>query len=240
MTSQEPPTDRDWRKPNASSRRDGAVLTARPPSTRLIRAQEFVPGPIRLRVAPILRFQGYRNIERVARPIREAAEEMVAIAEQLVDPRIVFVRRLIERVDGEMLALREGPTFRGRCFGTHLSQAREAVCFLATIGPALDERVAGLADAGDLLEALFLDAAGWLAIEGALRAFRVDLAWRVHRDGLRLSPRLGPGFLDWSLTEQVQFFSAFHGVSVPVTVSEYCVMTPKKSISGLFGLIRAD
>lgn len=240
MTSQEPPTDQDWGKPDTLCRRDGVVLTARPPSIRSIRAQEFVPGPIRLRVAPILRFQGYRNIDRVARPIREAAEEMVTVAEQLVDPRIVFARRLIERVDGEMLVLQEGPTFHGRCFDTHLSRAREAVCFLATIGPALDERVSGLADAGDLLEALLLDTAGWLAIEGALRAFRVDLASRVHPDRLRLSPRLGPGFLDWSLTEQVQFFSVFNGMSVPVTVSEYCVMTPKKSISGLFGLIRVD
>jgi hypothetical protein len=203
-------------------------------------AQEFVPGPIHLDVMPMFRFQGYRNIAQVAPPILEAAGEMVAIAEKLIDPRVVFVRRMIERVDSEMLTLREGPTFHGRCFATHLSEAREAVCFLATIGPALEERVSELADAGDLLEALFLDVAGWLAIEGTLRAFRAHLASRVHPDRLRLSPRLGPGFLDWSLAEQVQLFSAFHGVPVPVTVSEYCVMTPQKSISGLFGLVRVS
>lgn len=202
--------------------------------------QEFVPGPLRLKVVPILRFQGYRNIDKVAPAIRAAADEMVAIADTLADPRVAFVRRPIERVDTETLTLRQGPVFHGSCFGKHLPRAEEVVCFVATLGPALDDRVTELADAGDLLEAVFLEAAGWLAVEGTLRAFRVDLASRVHRDGLKLSPRLGPGFLDWSLTEQVQFFSAFDGGPLPVAVSEDCVMTPKKSISGLFGLLRAD
>ena len=199
--------------------------------------EEFVPAPIRLKVEPILRFQRYRNIDDVAPPIRQAAVEMLALAEKLADPRVVFVRRRIERVDGEQLALDGGPIFHGRCFATHLSQAREAICFLATLGPALDERVSEMAEEGGLLEALFLDTAGWLAIEEALRTFRAHLAGRVRPDRLRLSPRLGPGYLDWPLAEQKRFFSAFDGGPVPVTLSEYCVMTPQKSLSGLFGLI---
>ena len=204
-----------------------------------MRAQEFVPGPVELTVFPILRFQGYRTIEQVAPPIREAAQDMIAVADSLVDPRVVFVRGGIDRVDRDTLTLAGGPTFHGRCFTTHLSHAREAVCFVATLGPALDERVIALADAGDLLEAVFLEAAGWLAIERVLRAFRVHLGAEAHPARQRLSPRLGPGFLDWALTEQQAFFSVFRGARLPVSVSEYSVMTPKKSISGLFGLLPA-
>ena len=40
-------------------------------------------------------------------------------------------------------------------------------------------------------------------------------------------------------TEQPKLFSVFEGAPLPVTLSEYCVVTPKKSISGLFGLIPA-
>lgn len=203
-------------------------------------AQEFVPDPIRLTVFPILRFQGYRTIEQPAPPIRAAAQDMIAAAENLIDPRVAFVRREVERVDPETLTLTDGPTFHGRCFVTHLSHALEAVCFVATLGPALDERVTALADADDLLEAVFLEAAGWLAIEKLLRAFRGHLRARVRPTRQRLSPRLGPGFLDWALTEQPALFSVFRGASLPVSVSEYCVMTPKKSISGLFGLLPLD
>ena len=75
------------------------------------------------------------------------------------------------------------------------------------------------------------------AIEDALRAFRLHLRDRVRSLRLRLSPRLGPGYLDWPLEEQARLFGLFAGESIPVTLSEYCVMTPKKSISGLFGLL---
>lgn len=202
--------------------------------------QEFVPEPLCLKAAPILRFHGYRNLERVAPAILEAAQVMVDAAEKLVDPRAVFVRRPVERVGAETLELQDGPTFRGSCFGKHLCHSREVVCFLVTMGPALDERVTELADGGDLLEAVFLEAAGWLAIEGTLRALRSHLGASVRAERLRLSPRLAPGFLDWALTEQLQFFSAFDDAPLPVSVNEYCVMTPKKSVSGLFGLIPAE
>jgi hypothetical protein len=201
-------------------------------------AQEFVPEPIRLTVFPVLRFQGYRTIEQPAAPIRDAAQAMIEAAEKLIDPRVAFITRDVERLGAESLTLSSGPTFHGRCFATHLPRARQVVCFVATLGPALDERVTGLADADDLLEAVFLEAAGWLAIEKLLRAFRGSLGARV-RPRQRLSPRLGPGFLDWPLTEQPALFSSFGDAPLPVSVSEYCVMTPKKSISGIFGLLPA-
>jgi hypothetical protein len=202
--------------------------------------QGFLPEPLSLAVLPILRFHGYRAIERVAPPILEAAQKMIATAEALVAPQVVFVYRPIEHMDGERLTLRDGPTFHGRCFATHLAGSREALCFLVTMGPALDERVGELADDGDLLEALFLESAGWLAIEKTLRAFRAHLRVRFRPVRLRLSPRLGPGFLDWPLTEQLPFFSVFRDAPLPVSVNEYCVMSPKKSISGLFGLLHDD
>ena len=196
----------------------------------------FPPAP-KLRVEPLLRFQRYRDLDMVAPAIREVAEEMVRIGEKLAAPRVVFMCRLVHDVGPETLVIAEGPTFHGRGFATHLRDARQVVCLLATIGPDLDDRVAQMADGDELLEALFLDTAGWLAIEDALRAFRKHLAARFRPQGLRLSPRLGPGYLDWPLTDQHEFFSIFSKEPVPVELSEHCVMTPKKSISGLFGLL---
>lgn len=202
--------------------------------------EHFAPDPPKLRLEPILRFQRYRTVEQVAVPILEVAREMIALAEKLVDPRFVFVTRSIERVTPEGLGLQGGPRFSGRCFGTHLSRAREAVCFVMTLGPALDERISEMADGDELLEALFLDSAGWLAIEEAVRAFRSHIATRKRGEACRLSPRLAPGYLDWPLTEQAQLFSGFDGISLPVRLSEHSVMTPKKSLSGLFGVIPRD
>jgi hypothetical protein len=202
--------------------------------------ERFAPDPPRLRLEPILRFQRYRTVEQVPGPILEVAREMIALAEKLADPSVAFVTRRVERVAPEGLRLRGGPRFSGRCFGTHLSRAREVVCFVTTLGPTLDERISEMANGNELLEALFLDSAAWLAIEEAVRAFRAHVAARARGEACRLGPRLAPGYLDWPLTEQAQLFSVFDGGPLPVRLSEYSVMTPKKSLSGLFGVIPRD
>ena len=199
--------------------------------------EEFIGPPTRLRVEPVLRFQRYRDLSTVAPAIREIAEEMVRTAEKLATPSIVFLDRQVDLMGPEALTIKDGPTFQGRCFSAHLGDAAEVVCFVATIGPGLDERITELAEGDELLEALFLDTAGWLAVEDALRAFRRHLGARIRPRGLRLSPRLGPGYMDWPLGEQQELFSLFAGAPLPVALSDYSVMTPKKSVSGLFGLV---
>ncbi|MGH7754550.1 MAG: hypothetical protein ACREN5_17225, partial [Gemmatimonadales bacterium] len=154
--------------------------------------ETFVPPRPRLKLEPILRFQRYRDLAQVAPAIRDVAEEMVRVAEKLADPQIVFTLRAVERVALDSLTVKGGVTFHGRCLGTHLGRAREVVCFVATLGPVLDERIDEMAQGDELLEAVFLDTAGWLAIEDALRAFRAHVADRARPRGLRLSPRLGP------------------------------------------------
>lgn len=199
--------------------------------------ERFVPEPPKLRLEPILRVQRYRNLGQVPPVIRDVARDMLRLVETLAAPEVVFLTKPVDRVGSDTLQLVGGPTFHSRCFGTHLGSATEVVCFLCTIGPAVDERVSRMVETDELLEALFVESGGWLAVEDALRKFRGSLAARVRPKGLRLSPRLGPGYVDWPLTEQAELFSLFHGTSLPLSLSEYCVMTPKKSISGLFGLI---
>jgi hypothetical protein len=201
--------------------------------------ERFVPDRPTLRVDPILRFQRYRDLGQVSPVIRQIATDMVHIAEDLAAPEAAFVIRAVDRVTADSATLLDGPTFSGRCFGNHLATATDAVCFVLTVGPAVDERISEMAAGDELLEALFLETAGWLAVEDALRKFRAHLNTRLRPKGRRLTPRLGPGYVDWPLTEQPKLFSVFEAAPLPVSLSEYCVMTPKKSISGLFGLIPA-
>jgi hypothetical protein len=199
----------------------------------------FVPGRPRLPVEPILRFQRYRDVRQVSPAIRDIADDMVRVAERLAEPEVAFVMRAVDRVGTDSLQLLDGPTFFGRCFGVHLTAATDVVCFVLTVGPAIDERIAELTANDELLEALFLESAGWLAVEDALRQFRAHVTAGLRPKRLRLSPRLGPGYVDWALTEQPALFSVFGGGALPVALSEYCVMTPKKSLSGLFGFVPA-
>ena len=201
--------------------------------------EHFVPDSPRLRLEPILRFHRYRNLAEVAPAIRDVAREMLGQIERLAAPECVFLTMSVDRVSDNTLRLVDGPTFHGRCFATHLSAATDVVCVLCTLGPSVDAHVDRLADAGELLEALFAESAAWLAIEDALRKFRGHLSARLRPKARRLSPRLAPGFMDWPLGEQTDLFSMFAGAALPVSLSEYAVMTPKKSVSGLFGVLPA-
>jgi hypothetical protein len=202
-------------------------------------AERFIPSAPKLKLEPLLRFQRYRDLDGVPPAIREVARDMLDLTEKLAAPDVFFMRKPVDSVDRDMLRLVDGPAFRGKCFQTHLADASEVVCFVCTIGAALDERITQMTAADELLEALFVETAGWLAIEDALRKFRSRLTAEVRPKSRRLSPRLAPGFMDWALTEQPELFSVFSGATLPVSLSEYCVMTPKKSISGLFGVLPA-
>jgi hypothetical protein len=116
--------------------------------------------------------------------------------------------------------------------------------FALTVGPRLDARVVELTDAGELLDALLLETAGWLCIEDATRQFKVHLREQANAAGRRITSRMGPGYsykLDgrmcvWPLEEQIALFRLLEGADLPVTVMASCAMQPKMSRSGLFGI----
>lgn len=197
----------------------------------------YRPSRVRLGLASLLRTQGYRDPAQAAPAIRDVAEAMLALADTLIDPAVAYVTRPVESAGGDGLRLAGGPRFRGRCLAAHCAAAREVMCFVATLGPALEVRAGELSDDGQLLEALFLEAAGWLALEDTLRAFRAEQRSRLRPLGLRPGPRLGPGYLDWPLTEQPDLFRLFDAAALPVTLSAHGVMVPRKSLSGLFGIV---
>ena len=197
----------------------------------------LVPERLQLRLEPLLRFHRYHDLKVVTGPIREAAEAMRALAETLATPRAVVVRRRVTHLTDDALALEGGTTLHGHCFAEHVRGAGEVVCFVATVGPALEERARVYQEEGELLEALFLDTAGWLAVQETVRALRGRLAVAARAEGHALSPRLGPGYLDWPLEEQHALFSVFAGHPLPVQLTRDSVMIPQKSLSGLFGMV---
>ncbi|MHA1600248.1 MAG: hypothetical protein ACTSW2_05435, partial [Alphaproteobacteria bacterium] len=105
-----------------------------------------------------------------------------------------------------------------------------------TLGPHLDEAVLKLGTDDNLVTALFLEMAGWLAVERATKQLGEHLWSRAGAEGLRLSRRLAPGYADWSLDEQKPFFDLFAGVDLPLKLLDSSAMIPKKSRSGLYGL----
>ena len=192
----------------------------------------------------MLRIQGYSNVSSVRPAIQRAAEAMAQLAIRLSEPEVAYRSAAVRGIDGGVLEIDSGFRFRCKAFDRTLKGCTEVTLFVLTVGKLLDDHVIKLIEAGDLLEALLLETAGWLCIEDATRQFKTRLRDESLARGCRITSRLGPGYsyrigdetCMWGLEEQATLFAAFRGAELPVSLMASAAMQPKMSRSGLFGV----
>jgi hypothetical protein len=194
----------------------------------------------KLPVEPLLRMQGYRDPARVRPRVRDIAAKAAALAQTLAAPEACYRRVAIRSCTPDSLELDGGVSFHSARFAKVFAGCREVVAFVLTLGPALDAETERMTAADEIVEALFLEMAGWLAVEQATKALALHVAERVRDEGLGPTRRLGPGYVDWPLDEQAGLFALLEAAALPVRLLESCAMIPKKSRSGLYGLRPLD
>jgi len=207
-------------------------------------ARRFRAGPVDVRPERILRIQGYRDMERVRRPIRRAADKAAAIARDITQGEVGFRRIGIASCEGSLLELEGGERFACGAFERFLGDCESVIVFAMTAGEAIDRRIDALMAADDPVVALLLDTAGWLAVESITRQFSGRLKADCAPAGLRLTRRMGPGYTyrigktmtPWGLEEQEGVFRVLGAEASPVEVFPSGAMLPKMSRSGLYGL----
>lgn len=199
--------------------------------------QSYRPEGVRVAVEPLLRTQGYKDFSRIRPEIMKMAETMASRAEDIAAPYVVYRQANIISCEPRRLVLEPGVEFKGENFDRALTDCQIAVPFVLTLGEGLDAEVVSLLQADEILNALFLEIAGWICIEQATRSFTKHLQADAGKTDCRLSRRLGPGYKGWDLQQQKPFFELFAGADVPVRLMESCIMLPKKSRSGLYGYL---
>ncbi len=205
----------------------------------------FVPDEVSVRVEPMLRIQGYKDPSRVRPAILRTARAMAEQALHTFEPRACYrTIGIRECRDDGLLIVHGGVAFRSGAFPSMLAGCRNALVFVLTLGHGFDRTVHESQANGEMLEALFLETAGWLGVESVTRSLVVCLRELAARDGLRITRRLSPGYsfklghetTQWPLSDQIALFSLFENATLPVVVLESSAMVPKMSRSGLHGL----
>ncbi len=200
----------------------------------------FTGERIEVPVDPLLRLQGYRDLAHIRPRVREIATKMAALAGTLVSPETTYRRVRIGSCTPAALAFETGTTFHSAEFAKVLGGCREVVVFVLTLGAGLDAETERFTANEEIVEALFLEMAGWIAVERVTKNFAGHLSSRIRDQGLTLTRRLGPGYADWPLEEQAALFGLLDGAPLPVRLLDSCAMIPKKSRSGLYGLRPLD
>lgn len=172
---------------------------------------------IKIEERRVLRLIGYkkRNIEidpSVAELIQKTGENL----HRFLQPRALYRILDYEQTNRH-------PVFK--------NAEKVALC-LCTIGPKLEEEVARLMDANELLKALILDAFGSEAVEEVAIQSDQYLAKEARELGLWPSKRFSPGYGQWDLREQHFIFRMLPAHEIGVSLNPLsCMMIPRKSIS---------
>ena len=207
-----------------------------------------LPGTVRrwAPVAPdvpadlILRLQKYRDLARVPRAIRQIADAVASEASRLLAPEAVLWRGPVTEVDpAGAVTIASAHRFHSRALARLLATAVEAYVVVLTLGEGIEERARSMLQEQLHLEGLLMDTAAWAAIELLVRDVRRLLIDQERPGGRSVTHRLGPGHRDWPVAEQAALLRVFGEIALPVSVNESACMLPRKSVSGVYGIVQA-
>ena len=196
----------------------------------------FLPEALDIPIEPLLRIHGYRDPAAVRADVRAIAERMVACAKSLLAPEVFYRRVAIAHCSDDLVVFEGGTRFRSSELAKVLAGCEAATVFVLTLGQELDARTQSLLMESDIVEALFLETAGWIAVERATRSLARHLQQKASVRGQSIGRRLAPGYADWPLQDQAPLFELLRAAPLSVRLLESCAMKPKNSRSGVYGL----
>ena len=118
----------------------------------------------------------------------------------------------------------------------YLKGASHCALFVCTAGDIFTQLTKAYNAKGDILEAYIADSMGSLTVENAMDKIQNILTDSLIKDGLKISNRYSPGYCNWALSGQKSLFNLIGDNPVNITLSDSCLMTPIKSVSGIIGI----
>lgn len=169
---------------------------------------------------------------RVSSLIDEYSEQSY----QLIEPAYSYIIKNIEGVRKSYVFIEGSIVFESDVIARLLSPCSKLALLVATIGSRLEEMVVQLSRHKRLLQAAVLDAIGSVAVENVADTVQEKIRNEAEEQGLVISRRFSPGYCDWTIRQQTEFFRAINRENAGVRLTESLLMVPQKSISGIIGI----
>ena len=176
---------------------------------------------------------GSRLSPRVRGAVERASDEVRERADAAGLYRVVPV----EMIDGTIHLDGEIPLESER-LAEVLAPCEHAVVFLATIGPEIDDAIEERMEERPHYGCV-LDAAASAAAESVAEFVQEEIDERLD-DGLKTTLRYSPGYCDWPLDAQEALFEVLPSDEIGVELSDDCLMSPRKTVSGIIGICPDD
>lgn len=188
----------------------------------------------------VCRYLGYGKDQGPTSSISSLIDEEIEEAYGLIQTSCFYQLMDIKRVRNPRVFLEDGLRITSEVLSRVLSRCQQAAIFVVNIGRGLEERVAQLMNEGQMLKATILDAIGSEAAEKTACYLQDRVRELANSDGAEITLRYSPGYCDWDITQQRVLFEAMNSAPLGVSLTEECLMVPRKSVSGIIGLGRFE
>ena len=144
----------------------------------------------------------------------------------------------IYEYDAENNLVNSTPPFKleGNSITRHLANCEKVICIAVTVGEEIENEVTRKFSAGKYVESVLLDAAATAAVEQAADSLEKAISPQLAKDGFKMKTRFSPGYGDWALTNQQNFFGITGANEIGMSLSSALMLIPRKSITAIIGL----
>ena len=179
---------------------------------------------------------GYENDCEPSVRIKSLVDDYIENYHDFIESTYAYTFRAIDSVDGDRVYLTDSIILESQVISSLCKRCDELAVFITTIGSHLEEMVDFLSENGLVLQATVLDAVGSGAAE-QMAGFIEDKIRNVAKlHNQRTSRRFSPGYCDWNVNQQETIFKILNDDTAGVSLTDECLMIPRKSVSGIIGI----
>lgn len=183
----------------------------------------------------VFRLVGQKG-RRVSKRLSRQIDMCITSISKEIRPRVVYTGKKIIDINKGILSLEGGVELKSARLSKSLRGCKKVTVFLATIGEGIDEFINKSMSENKPSEAFIYDAIGSAAIEAAVEKFQNSFDSDLTSESENTTLRFSPGYCDWSISDQMRLFNVLENDLINVRLNENCLMTPRKSVSGVFGI----
>ena len=142
--------------------------------------------------------------------------------------------------DAENFIVKSTPNFKlvGKSITRHLADCEKVICMAVTVGEEIEREVTRKFSAGNYVESVLLDAAATAAVEQAADSLEKAVAPQFLKEGFKFKSRFSPGYGDWALDNQKNFFDITGASEIGMSLSSALMLMPRKSVTAIIGLTK--
>jgi hypothetical protein len=185
----------------------------------------------------VLRMLGGSGGKGLSVRLRRQVEDWMERVDMVINPRLRFSVKGVADVSKTGVTLADGTIWRSPKLARAFNSCKRAVVYAGTIGSRIEKEVGKLTERNRLSEAYIVESLGSVAVENMIEQFHSKCGsfLRLGRKGITLP--FSPGYCDWQVEEQRKLVSSVAADKIGIRLNTGGLMTPRKSISGVFGVM---